>query len=107
MPTTTSHVRLNTLEIGKGGKWEIPPVEFSEGEVLAAAEALNGLLPKTVSRRWLEENFGDNENRLEEQLAITSRYNGFLTLPTKSGGTIDICVEVSHSRLKIGSMPQG
>ena len=89
------NVRLNTPEIGKGGKWEIPPVEFSEGEVLAAAEALNGLLPKTVSRRWLEENFGDNENRLEEQLAMTGRYNGFLTLPTKSGGTIDICVEVN------------
>lgn len=89
--------RLNTPELGYGGQWVIPDVHFSAKELEIINDTLEFLLPRVVKRKWIEDNFSNEKNRLREQLELTGRYDGFLTIRIKNGEEMNISVQIDPS----------
>lgn len=88
------NVWLNTPEVGKGGKWSIPDVEYSEEAIARMNSVLDSLVPRKTNLEWFLDTFSRPGNGLREQLLETGRYDGTIPVRLKSGETIGILAQV-------------
>lgn len=86
--------RLNTPELGYGGKWTIPQISFTEESVNKIDRIMDIITPTEVSRQEYERRFSTAENMLSEQLQETGRYEGFVTLHDQDSNVKSFAVQV-------------
>lgn len=77
--------RLNTPELGYGGKYIIPEVSYSEESVRKIDGIMREVAPVVVPREQYEARFGNARNRLKEQLSQTGRYDGHFFMADRTG----------------------
>lgn len=86
--------RLNTPDLGYGGKWIIPGLSYSECSVKAIDTMMRRIAPTVVSRHEYENRFSNDKNLLKEQLAQTGRYNGAVKVMDENGTPKRCCLQV-------------
>lgn len=86
--------RLNTPDLGYGGKWIIPGLSYSECSVKAIDSVMRRIAPTVVSRHEYENRFSNDKNLLKEQLAQTGRYNGAVKVMDENGTLKRCCLQV-------------
>ncbi len=89
--------RLNTPDLGYGGRWRIPGLSFSEQALWRIDRVMQRTVPASVSRAEYERRFDNGRNRLREQLAATGRFDGCLLMADDYGAPMTFTLQVDPS----------